>query len=391
MRVLVALMIFVLASFPVLARDLRIATWNLGAPWDGNIESGEYDFRKASQEVGADIYVLQEVNSLLIAKRIAELLKVPSPDIAVSDFSPPSGAEIFFSLETAVISSVPILRATELEFSRNDQHGPLVNDSAIAVSRGRLKVPQAVSQTFDEGIEDGLRGSRGALRVELANRLIIYAVHAKSERSNYCAALQDAAIKINQALEPQTMPAGSAEAIQSLTAALEALKALAAAEEETSFSREWIRNAQKREALFASLADKVAEDVKAGFTVAVMGDFNIPINDPRSGKSIAPEDECNPTRSCSMMVEDRKCGGKDGLDDSHFLISGGLRQDLKMRPLTKDLTVTLTGAFASAIDHIYVAGPNSDRFSLADTRQDGGGKGFGSDHLPVITTFRESN
>jgi endonuclease/exonuclease/phosphatase family metal-dependent hydrolase len=394
MRAIAALIGCLLLAAPAAARDLRIATWNMEAAWDGKIEANEDKLREAAAQIKADVYVLEEINSLTLVKRIAELLGVAGAQIAVSDFAKPVGTDITRSLENAVISTVPIVKATELEFDAGDRSGPLVNDAATATAREPLTVPAEVRQTLDESVLSGLHASRGALRVELSNGLVIYAVHAKSEFSNYCAALSDAAEKITEALKPApSAPADTdtAGAVAALAQARSALAVLTKDEEETSFTREWIKNAQKREALFGALAEKAAADVRNHLTVAVMGDFNIPIDDPRSGKNLG--EDCNPTRSCSRAVADRNCQGKDGLDDSHFLISGGLQrahgENFAMRPLTKDLTVTLTGDFASAIDHIYVAGPQEDRFSMAETRHDAGGHGFSSDHLPVVTIFHQ--
>ena len=82
--------------------------------------------------------------------------------------------------------------------------------------------------------------------------------------------------------------------------------------------------------------------------------------------------------------------GKDGLDESHWLISGGLISEFEMTPLSKDISITLTGPFSSAVDHIYVAGPMARKFSAAEALHDGFGRGFGSDHLPVITVLKAS-
>lgn len=386
----------VLAASPA-AADTTFATWNLGAAWDAAIEARAEQFRAAAEAVGADVYVVQEVMSMAGAQAIAGHLGFDDAHIAVSDFAATSEqgddddkANVFFHLEVAVISRIPILSAQELEFDRDDTTGPIVNKPSIATSHGRLFVPNMVWETLDSSTQRGLRWSRGVLRVELEGDIVIYAIHAKSDFNGFCYDIRTASELLDSiskdADEESGLPATDIAVLQSAIATLANVQA---AEEESSFSRTWITNAQKREAMFAAVADKAPRDIAGGKTVLVMGDFNIAINDPRSGSDIDVDNDCNPTRACFSPVEDQACTGQDGLDESHFIIAGGLNDDLTMTALTANLTETLTGDFSSAIDHIYVDGPKADRFTRATTKSDGDGAGFGSDHLPVVTTLTD--
>lgn len=277
----------VLAASPA-AADTTFATWNLGAAWDGAIEARAEQFRTAAEAVGADVYVVQEVMSLAGAETIAGHLGIADAHIAVSDFTATSEqgddddkANVFFHLEVAVISRIPILSAQELEFDRDDATGPIVNKPSIATSRGRLFVPNMVWETLDSPTQRGLRWSRGVLRVELEGDMVIYAIHAKSDFNGFCYDIRTAAELLDSfsryADEESGLPATDIAVLQSAIATLSNVQA---AEEETSFSRTWITNGQKREAMFAAVADKAARDIAGGKTVLVMGDFNIALDDP---------------------------------------------------------------------------------------------------------------
>ena len=70
MRAIAALIGCLLLAAPAAARDLRIATWNMEAAWDGKIEANEDKLREAAAQIKADVYVLEEINSLTLVKRM---------------------------------------------------------------------------------------------------------------------------------------------------------------------------------------------------------------------------------------------------------------------------------------------------------------------------------
>jgi hypothetical protein len=74
-------------------------------------------------------------------------------------------------------------------------------------------------------------------------------------------------------------------------------------------------------------------------------------------------------------------------DDTHAILSAGLIGGLQMTSLTKSLgKETYVGASfpgTGPIDVLYVAGPRVGHFTLAGA----GSHSYGSDHLPVFTTF----
>lgn len=368
------------------------ATWNVGAAWDAAIESRALRFAAAAAAVGADVYVLQEVTSLAGAETIARHLGMTEPYVVVSDFAATQDqqddtgkANVFFHLEVAVVSSVPILSATELEFDGQDQAGPVANRDTIGLNRSRLFVPGTIFDRISPATKRALPFGRGALRVELEGGTVIYAVHAKSDFNGFCAEIQTTEDLLRRIERKSDTESGvPASDIETISAARATLEKILVAEEQASFSLEWPANAEKREAMFGAVANAAQRDVADGKTVLVMGDYNIAPNDPRSGTKL--DEDCNPSRMCFSPVADSICQGKDGLDESHFILSSGVGGTPAMKALTANLTETLTGTFSSAIDHIYVAGAKADQFSAAVTFKDDSGGGFGSDHLPVVTT-----
>ena len=368
-------------------------TWNVGAAWDGAVEARASQFEAAAAAIGADVYVLQEVTSLIGAETIAGHFGIDNSYVVVSDFASAEEqrqdddkANVFFHLEVAVISRVPIISATELEFDRQDRTGPLSNRNSVTLNRAGLFVPATIYDRLSPATRRALPFGRGALRVELDGGIVIYAVHAKSDFNGFCADLRSAGDRLRQLERTSDTESGlPLSDIEGIGATRSVLDRIIAAEEQTSFSREWIANAEKREAMFGAIANAAKRDVAEGKTVMVMGDYNIAPNDPRSGTDL--DEDCNPSRMCFSPVADTICQGKDGLDESHFIFSSGIDGTPPMKALTTKLTETLTGTFSSAIDHIYVTGDSVDQFTDAVTFKDSKGGGFGSDHLPVVTTL----
>jgi endonuclease/exonuclease/phosphatase family metal-dependent hydrolase len=137
------------------------------------------------------------------------------------------------------------------------------------------------------------------------------------------------------------------------------------------------QNAQKRELVAAAIAEHVHEILlRAGNdqTVLVAGDFNVGETDAAKNGSVLEEDHVSPQAG-------------DRYDDTHAILAAGLIGDVRMRSLTKSLgKETYVGAAfpgTGPIDVLYVAGPSASHFTLAGA----GSHAYGSDHLPVFTTF----
>jgi endonuclease/exonuclease/phosphatase family metal-dependent hydrolase len=137
------------------------------------------------------------------------------------------------------------------------------------------------------------------------------------------------------------------------------------------------QNAQKRELVAAAIAEQVNDILMRegnAQTVLVAGDFNVGETDAAKNGSVLAEDHAGSQAG-------------DLYDDTHAILSAGLIGGLQMTSLTKSLgRETYVGASfpgTGPIDVIYVAGPSVNQFTLASA----GTHAYGSDHLPVFTTF----
>ena len=140
------------------------------------------------------------------------------------------------------------------------------------------------------------------------------------------------------------------------------------------------QNAQERELVAAAMAKQVNEALmREGNeqTVLVAGNFNVGETDAAKNGSVLDEDNVSTQAG-------------DLYDDTHAILSAGLIGGRQMMSLTKSLDrETYVGSSfpgTGPIDVIYVAGPKVSQFTLAGV----GGTSYGSDHLPVFTTFGAS-
>lgn len=145
------------------------------------------------------------------------------------------------------------------------------------------------------------------------------------------------------------------------------------------FGEEDFNNAKQREYIVGAVAAHVKRQTLQAkdYTQIVAGDFNVGLNDKaKNGKNLR---------------EDGVPPAKDGFDDTHALLAGGLIEGLKMTPLTTSIGQSFVGSGASRyaaagpIDNIYVVGPTASKFTTATVPQ--GKVSYGSDHMPVSVNF----
>ena len=229
--------------------------------------------------------------------------------------------------------------------------------------------------------------------------MIIYAVHLKSSRIGLCFGGKDLASSLRRsAKDLENVPSGRALA-GDIRAALQGFNAQTYSNEieaASAVTEDALRSARLREATVAAVAVEVGKDVTAGRTAVVAGDFNTPLNEPcKTGEKLTEDNR--PTIRCWDTISTPGCQ-MDGYDDTLALLTKGLVGGLQMRALT---TAATGRTFASTvfidlpIDHIFVAGPRADRFDnvqrvgTAQPEGNGGLAVFGSDHYPIVTTFRQ--
>ena len=294
-----------LTASAAVSQEQLIATWNIGgAERSANAIARSLD--EFEDQVGAlDLLVLQEIVSEEQVEAAAEAVGMPY--WAVSDFSPPVGIteNPYASLEVAVLSRLPLVRAAEWDTTGRaapgDGYPPRTSSSDLASEE--LEIPLAA----------GPVPSRGFLRVDTSGGLAIYAVHWKSSLGESCNAAD-------------------------------------------------IQFAEEREVQAAGIVHDAEAALGRGATVIVAGDFNIqaPGRSPRVGTD--PGADCRPRGTCEGI-----CGGegRDGYDDSIAML---LAMD-EARLLSRDMPETFIGRFfpGGAIDHILVAGAGAKEFGTART------------------------
>ena len=132
-------------------------------------------------------------------------------------------------------------------------------------------------------------------------------------------------------------------------------------------------NAQKRESVAAAVAQHVADLRRRNpqATVLFGGDVNVGVTDR--------------AKNGTKLTDD----SRDGYDDTHALLSGGLISGVRMRSLAAEVDSTYVGRDnvpdhpgTGAIDVLYVTGPMAGQFGPAQAASDR----YGSDHLAVFAS-----
>lgn len=391
------------------AESLRIATWNVKEGSVENLLLRREGLKAAGKKIRADVMIVQELNSFASAQYLANAMEMSDVDIAVSNFG--SDAEIiFFGFETAVISKVPIVSIDEWQqrvYVKKkripDPNGPILisRDGTITPKKTDakhvLKVPSDIISD-PKAREAGV--SRGVMRVELDNGLVIYPVHLKSNLASLCGLvgrdLSDALRsleKVGAAVPSVASQSASAiETIKNFTRAKKNKNAITRRviqEKLPEFAASYARTAQNRENAAAFIAKKVKADLDAGLTVIVAGDFNTPINEPsKTGTDL--ESDCVPTPwSCNTKKVVNSCSARDGFDDTLHILSGGVVDGVELLPLfRKDEPTHIKPGFAnSPIDNILIGGPLASKASDAKKVVGSGDASFGSDHFPLVTVL----
>lgn len=419
---------FALSLSPQMAasEEINILNWNVEQGSIENIIRRTDDFQELAKVSGTpDVMIVQEINSVASAIKIAEHMNIESPHIAVSDFGHDEEI-IFFGFETAVISRYPIVSVTEYQHktrpnskavTRAFENTPfLVDETGVIAlapqeSAKDIKIPKKLFGRMSKG--RNFRVSRGLLRVELANGLVIYPVHLKSNLPAICGQvnrdLSGARSNLNKIA--RQLPEYSreiAEAKHKLdllylkelnkSQNLHSLRNTDLQERLPAFTDAHLQNAVNRENTVAALAKLISKDLKNDqLTVIVAGDFNTPISEPsKTGTNI--EEDCLPKPlSCSTKIVPNSCEGKDGFDDTHHILNSGIAFGVQMKATFDGAQTYSNDGFApSPIDNIYIAGRmaklDSQAVRLGDREPVLNSEGkqvkgkftvFGSDHYPL--------
>ncbi len=378
------------------AGSLRIVTWNVLRGSVEQVQARKDQFIAAGKRLRADVIAVQEVTSFAAVQRLAEFMGFSSPHIAVSNTRKDTNVW-FEALELAVISRVPIVGAQTLQAKPSRFGAVLITPSATvdyfsnARTRSVLPPPDVMANPAD------ISGERGVLRVELANGLVLYNVHLKSNYPEYCRDLDDrlrAARQLREriaeeARDPTPLEAIDLAAADRIAANLGALKG----PDDPTASTFLLEYARLRETVMAGVAVAALQDLEDGLVPVVLGDFNTSDEEPcKSGRDL--NEDTRPRLACGSKIIPDTCGETDGFDDTHGLLHAGIVRGLRMVALSRGIGRTQWGrdwrTFPEVpIDHIYVPLEARSAFSLVErivgTQE--GQRVFGSDHAPLITQW----
>lgn len=353
---------------PVFA-ETKIVSWNAQAELTESLEERVEDFRDFASVVNPDVIILVEMNGEQSVSAFAESLGWNDYYSVTSDLSNLS-TNVFFALELAVISKIPIIGATEYDTRVDGVHDVLRN----GVSFGFVVEEKLVSDGIPNFGNPLSSTDRGTIRVDLSNGLSIFPVHLKSNRVSKCSTPKQAitTIKENGFVFSDT-----------LRSQLEAAYDLGF----PAATKQRLGNAEKRERVIAAIVREAEKAVDEGRTTIIGGDFNTAFEEGKVGKS--PSD-------CQLMDFGCKkapfpanaCVGGDGFDDTLGILENALVGPTKWSILSRNMERTYDDtAFANkAIDHIAVPMDQASKFTEAK-RIDAL---FGSDHYPIFTVMKSN-
>lgn len=346
------------------AADTKIVAWNASPQLFESVQARKSDLEKLNSDLQPDVLVLIEVAGLEEAKVLAASLGWQDYNLAVSDWAKMS-TNVYFALETAVVSKIPIEKTIELD-PTPDGVNPVVDQDGNATS---ASVDEVEADTKGiSGINTLARTDRVSMRVDLSNGLTVFPVHLKSNRNSVCGLASD----LNKNLRKLGV-AENSDIEDMLSNGFEAA------------TKETLSNAMKRERVIAAVKLEADKAIDEGREVVIAGDFNTSFEDGKAGSAFA---DCTlQDFSCSRApFPAEACSDGDGYDDTFAILTESLVGKKQWDVLTSELGRTYDDdAFADrAIDHIAVPADMSASFSSVGKAD----KTYGSDHFPVFVTHK---
>ena len=360
------------------SKPVRIVSWNVSPSLYEKMEARAAKFQAMQDELKPDVLVLIEVVGKEEVKRIIKALGWTQYHAVITNWSI-LNENVHFALEAAVVSKIPITKAIEYDAVNTDGHSEVFTEKGV--------VPGLVSEQplNSEGIPlfgDTMRVTdRGTIRVDLVNGLTIFPLHLKSNFNGQCKAVED----VIRGIKRSGLPA--------FRAANDFFdKGFAKA------TKERVTSAQKRERVMAAVvrvANGVIEKEKDR-TVLLAGDLNTSFEPGVFGREAKDCTIKDFTCAKGPFPEPSCVGHPDGYDDTlGGILEAGLTGKTKWKVLTKTLGRTYQDQVAKrrnkpdpfanfAIDHFVVPIDVADLFAEVDK----GSETFGSDHFPIVTTFK---
>lgn len=363
-KIIFALCYSISVAFPAFSEETKIVSWNASPSLYEALSNRTEDFARIVNDLDPDVLVLIEMAGDLEVREIARSLGWAKYYGVTSNWGVLS-TQVYFALEAAVISKIPIVAAIEYDASPDGHHELFSHSGTVS----GLVAEKQLSASGIPGFGDTLRATdRGTIRVDLENGLTIFPVHLKSNRNSACSSMNDAVktLEKNSIVVPQ-------DAVRFLENGFPAATAATAS------------NAKKRERVMAAVTIAANEAISSGRTAVIAGDFNTGYEPGKFGKQIA---DCQLSNfSCAKgPFPVSACQGGDGYDDTLGMLEEGLVGTAKWKILSRGLGRTYDDeAFSDhAIDHIAVPTAAASRFSEAARALET----YGSDHFPIFSVFQ---
>ena len=354
--------------------DTKIAVWNIKATLEEASLRRANDFAGFASEISPDVIVLVETSGERNVQYFVDQLDWDEVYHVTSNFSE-LATNVFYALEVAVVSRLPVQQVIEYDASPDGAHAVRNKFGDLIFTVQERKLSSDGASQFANPLE---RHDRGTLRVDLRNGLSIFPVHLKSDRVDQCEQPKAAL---------STIKNNKFQLSQTLQQQLQDARSLGFA----GATRQRLTNAQKRERIIAAVARAAYEAIDQARHVIIAGDFNTAFELGKTGN--VAEDCTLKNFSCKPAPFPAwACSDGDGYDDTFAILERGYALPTSAAPikwtiLTKRLGRTYRNtAFAdAAIDHIAVPLRSKAKFSAATKHS----KFFGSDHLPVLVDFLE--
>ena len=366
---LIALIIATLLSWPTepAIAETKIVVWNAQASLEESTQERLDDFRAFADGTDPDIVILIEMSGENSVESFVSQLNWPEVYYVTSDLATLS-TNVFFALEMAVVSKIPIKSVVEYDTSTDGAH-PIRTKPGTPLNSVREE------RLRSDGIPDfGQTLSsrdRGTIRVDLDNGLSIFPVHLKSNRVGACSAPGEALRVIEE---------NGFDLSPTLKNQLE--NAYEKGFPQATASH--VSNAEQRERGIAAIARVAQDAIDEGRHAIIAGDFNTSYEKGKTGNLAS--DCILKDLSCEKApFPEIACSDGDGFDDTFAILEQGYAATSTWNVLSKALPRTYQDpAFAdAAIDHIAV--PNSSKEVFTDAKRID--QLFGSDHYPISVTF----
>lgn len=359
-------MLFLCSVSPAFA-ETKIVVWNVKASLEEKTQERLDDFKAFAEFTDPDVIILVEMSGESGVESFVSQLSWDEAYYVTSDLATLS-TNVFFALEMAVISKIPIESVIEYDTSLDGVH-PVRTKSGKTLDLVREE--KLVSDGIPHFGQTLSSRDRGTIRVDLENGLSIFPVHLKSNRVSACSKPRDALRTIEQ---------NGFDLSPSLRVQLENAYNAGFAEATAGH----ISNAQQRERVIAAIARVAQEAIDEDRHVVITGDFNTSYEEGKKGD--LPSDCTLKDFSCEKApFPANACSDGDGFDDTFAILEKGYAASATWNVLSKAFPRTYDDTdFADvAIDHIAIPASSEAKFSNAQ-RID---QLFGSDHYPITVTF----